>query len=136
MRRQFGHDSRTGLEQPVLDYKAQQYRVLSMLATVFALHFTGQWMRSAFNQLNTEFAQGKFDFLPAIHAASSGLKGTVTNITATGIEQLRLSLGGHGYSAVCYIFAKICHILFSNIRYKTVQWNASFLHHVHPYANC
>jgi len=101
VRRQFGHDqTQQGLELQVLEYKMQQYRVLSMLSATFALFFVAQWMKSSFVQLNEEFAKGNFEFLPAVHAASSGLKATCTNISGLGLEQLRLACGGHGYSAV------------------------------------
>ena len=77
------------MEQKVLDYQAQQYRLLPYLATSYALLATGNYMRGLYENLQKGISQGKFGALPEAHATSSGLKAVTTMLTAHGIEECR-----------------------------------------------
>ncbi|GMT34855.1 hypothetical protein PFISCL1PPCAC_26152 [Pristionchus fissidentatus] len=86
-------------EVQILDYRTQQYRLLPQLARSFP---SSQRMRSrnstskyVTKQINNN---ANMELLPELHALSSGLKAVITWEVAQGIEQLRLSCGGHGYS--------------------------------------
>eukprot|EP00051_Salpingoeca_urceolata_P022478 m.367822 g.367822 ORF g.367822 m.367822 type:complete len:339 (-) comp19975_c1_seq64:3324-4340(-) len=96
VRRQFQLSPAGDAETQVLDYRAVQQRVLPQLATTFALHFTGKHMQRlhAHHQ-----AHPNPELLQEVHATSAGLKSLCTQLTASGIETLRLACGGHGYSA-------------------------------------
>lgn len=89
-----------GPEQAVLDYAMQQYRVLPLVATVFALRFTGAWMSRMYETLCEQMGRGEFSLLGEVHAASSGLKSLTTMLAGDGIETLRKACGGHGFLTV------------------------------------
>lgn len=100
VRRQFRDldDDASASETQVLDYSTVQIRVLPLLATVFALHYTGSAMwelyertRSA-HTLDSDNAQ-----LKELHSTSAGLKGLATDLSANGIEICRRAMGGHGF---------------------------------------
>jgi len=94
-------------EQKVLDYQAQQYRVLPLLASAYALMATGRYMRNIYNDLQRGLKSGDLEALPEAHATSSGLKAVTTIIAAEGIEECRKACGGHGYllnSGLCELF--------------------------------
>ncbi|CAI5456765.1 unnamed protein product [Caenorhabditis angaria] len=85
-------------EIQILDYQTQQYRVFPQLARAFAFLFAAYEIRDLYLRLTEELTHGNTELLPEIHALSSGLKSVVSWDTAQGIEQCRLSCGGHGYS--------------------------------------
>lgn len=85
-------------EMAVLDYPTVQIRILPLLATTFALHYTGEAMNKLYWQTR-ENIEKKADFsaLAELHSASSGLKSLCTTYAADGIETCRRALGGHGF---------------------------------------
>jgi acyl-CoA oxidase len=85
-------------EKQVLDYRMQQYRLLPLLATAYAFHFTGAYMRHLYDQLMLNIQSDDVSALPEVHATSSGLKAVTTWVTSNGIEECRKCCGGHGYS--------------------------------------
>ncbi|VDM58579.1 unnamed protein product [Angiostrongylus costaricensis] len=76
-------------EVRILDYQTQQYRLFPHLARTIAFHYTGQEIRTG--------------LIADLHALSSGLKAVVTFQSSQGIEQARMSCGGHGYSDASYL---------------------------------
>ncbi|OBT71134.1 hypothetical protein VF21_09555 [Pseudogymnoascus sp. 05NY08] len=100
IRRQFKDKDSTrssGLEVPVLDYSTVQIRILPLLASVFALHYSGQKMKEVYISTRQGVEQGDFSGLVELHSMSSGLKSLCTDIAAAGIETCRRAMGGHGY---------------------------------------
>eukprot|EP00455_Lapot_gusevi_P026012 TRINITY_DN2745_c0_g1_i5.p1 TRINITY_DN2745_c0_g1~~TRINITY_DN2745_c0_g1_i5.p1 ORF type:complete len:699 (+),score=206.55 TRINITY_DN2745_c0_g1_i5:61-2157(+) len=102
VRRQF---SRTGAdgkelaeEEQILNYQNQQHALLPQLAITYAVHFTGKWVRSKYEEFRGQLAQGNTSGLAEIHIMSSGLKAFTTAIINEGLEICRRSCGGHGYS--------------------------------------
>ena len=101
-------------ETQVIDFQTQQWILFPLLATSFALFFTGRFMKKIYYDFieardskvrsHRKFAklsgfplrQGDFSALPELHATSSGLKSLCTYLTADGIEVLRKACGGHG----------------------------------------
>lgn len=101
IRQQFpprGSENKGVAEVPVLDYQTQQYRLLPLLATAYAFHFTGNYMVSMYNKMQEKIKTGDMSMLSISHAISSGLKAITTEATANGIEECRKCCGGHGYS--------------------------------------
>eukprot|EP00048_Salpingoeca_helianthica_P007565 m.112115 g.112115 ORF g.112115 m.112115 type:complete len:674 (+) comp14366_c5_seq1:2732-4753(+) len=98
VRRQGSRDPATGLERQVLDYTSQQWALLPLLATSYAMLFTGRAMRALYSGLQQTMQADDMTMLPEVHATSAGLKALVTLVTADGIEQCRKLCGGHGYS--------------------------------------
>ncbi|KIW06482.1 uncharacterized protein PV09_02918 [Verruconis gallopava] len=101
IRRQFhDQDSKDSAspETQVLDYSTVQIRVLPLLATVFALHYTGKAMWDLYQRtrgahsLDSDNAQ-----LRELHSTSAGLKSLATELSANGIEICRRAMGGHGF---------------------------------------
>ncbi|KAL3486783.1 acyl-CoA dehydrogenase/oxidase C-terminal [Aspergillus germanicus] len=99
VRRQFAdRDGRSsGPELPVLDYPTVQIRILPLLATAFALHYTALAMHDIYNSTRKEIEAGNFESLAYMHSMSSGLKSLCTTLAADGIETCRRALGGHGF---------------------------------------
>jgi len=99
IRRQF-HDrdgDQKGPELGVLDYPTVQIRIFPLLATAFALHYSGQAMAKLYQSTRDEIAGGKFGSLADMHSTSSGLKSLCTMLAADGIETCRRAMGGHGF---------------------------------------
>ncbi|KAF1993754.1 acyl-CoA oxidase [Amniculicola lignicola CBS 123094] len=84
-------------EMQVLDYPTVQIRILPLLATTFALHYTGEMMYDLYHGTRETVEKGDFGPLAELHSASSGLKSLCTTIAADGIETCRRAMGGHGF---------------------------------------
>ena len=99
VRRQF-HDRDAGVTGPevgVLDYPTVQIRILPLVATAFALHYSGQAMGELYERTRKSVDSGDFSALADLHSTSSGLKSLCTSLAADGIETCRRALGGHGF---------------------------------------
>ncbi|KAL4945271.1 hypothetical protein BDV06DRAFT_231432 [Aspergillus oleicola] len=99
IRRQFADRdaSPNSPELPVLDYPTVQIRILPLLATTFALHYTGLAMHRIYRDTRKQIESGDFGSLAYMHSMSSGLKSLCTTLAADGIETCRRAMGGHGY---------------------------------------
>lgn len=104
-------------ENQVLNYTTVQIRLLPLLATTFALHFTGKGMMALYaaNQKKMSQDVGKVggsqrgagpeetnagsDLLADLHATSCGLKSLASYTAVEGLEMCRRACGGHGYSS-------------------------------------
>ncbi|KAI6794261.1 acyl-CoA oxidase, partial [Hortaea werneckii] len=104
-------------ENQVLNYTTVQVRLLPLLATTFALHFTGKAMMALYNASQAKMSQdaGKVggpqrgagpeetnagsDLLADLHATSCGLKSLASFTAVEGLEVCRRACGGHGYSS-------------------------------------
>lgn len=53
-------------EKQVLDYRMQQYRLLPLLATAYAFHFTGRYMRHLYDQLMLNIQSDDVSALPEV----------------------------------------------------------------------
>lgn len=87
----------SGPEVAVLDYPTVQIRVLPLLATAFALHYSGEAMSSLYKESRERIEGGDMSVLADLHSTSSGLKSLCTTLAADGIETCRRALGGHGF---------------------------------------
>ncbi|KAF9892105.1 hypothetical protein FE257_002511 [Aspergillus nanangensis] len=98
IRRQFRDKDSTGpLESAVLDYPTVQIRILPLLATAYALHFTGERMGQIYDATRASIDDGDLSRLIDLHSLSSGLKSLCSDLAAGGIETCRRSMGGHGF---------------------------------------
>lgn len=100
VRRQFrprGKDAALD-ETAVLDYPTVQIRLFPLLATTFALHYTGKMMGLIYDRTRLD-VETKADLsgLDDLHALSSGLKSLSTELATEGMETCRRAMGGHGY---------------------------------------
>jgi acyl-CoA oxidase len=81
----------------VLDYPTVQIRILPLLATTFALHYSGEAMNELYQRTRKTIEGGDFSALADLHSTSSGLKSLCTTLAADGIETCRRAMGGHGF---------------------------------------
>ncbi|KAG0292937.1 acyl-coenzyme A oxidase [Dissophora globulifera] len=94
------------LETQVINYPMVQARLLPIIAQVYATLAASKKMRSMYDDMLAELMVGDMSSLAEVHAISSALKSTCTTVAATGIEDCRKLMGGHGYS----YFSGISHI--------------------------
>ncbi|VDL79523.1 unnamed protein product [Nippostrongylus brasiliensis] len=85
-------------EVKILEYQTQQHRLLPQLARAYAFIFTGIAVRKHYQAVQKDVAVGNVEGMAELHYITSGLKAVVTHETGQGIEQARMSCGGHGYS--------------------------------------
>ncbi|XP_062976396.1 peroxisomal acyl-coenzyme A oxidase 1 isoform X2 [Elgaria multicarinata webbii] len=85
-------------EPQILDYQTQQYKLFPLLATAYAFHFVGAYMKDTYRRITGNITQGDLSELPELHALSAGLKAFSSWIANAGIEECRMACGGHGYS--------------------------------------
>ena len=50
----------------MLDYQTQQFKLLPLLASTYALSFIGQYMLRLYAEMTGEIAEGKLDSLPEV----------------------------------------------------------------------
>ncbi len=87
------------LEPKILDYASVQTRVLTALASAYAITFVSQHLRRLYTRMIAEIeSEGNSALLPIVHGYSSVLKAVCTNESLAGIERCRRSMGGHGFS--------------------------------------
>ncbi|KAH1183454.1 peroxisomal acyl-coenzyme A oxidase 1 isoform X1 [Mauremys mutica] len=85
-------------EPQILDYQTQQYKLFPLLATAYAFHFVGAYMKTTYHRITGDINQGDLSELPELHALSAGLKAFTSWTANAGIEECRMACGGHGYS--------------------------------------
>ncbi|OAX83476.1 hypothetical protein ACJ72_02163 [Emergomyces africanus] len=95
---------KTSGENPVINYKMVQIRLLPLIAATFALHFTGRRMMEMYEENQSQMASGGSAkagalLLADLHATSCGLKALGSTTAAEGLEVCRRACGGHGYSS-------------------------------------
>ena len=49
-----------------MDYQTQQYKLLPLIATTYAILMTGQYMLRLYTEMKMEISQGNFDSLPEV----------------------------------------------------------------------
>ncbi|CAH0058043.1 unnamed protein product [Clonostachys solani] len=100
VRRQFKSKDNPGAEHEssVLDYTTVQIRLFPLLATGFALHYSGKVMGEVYDRTRSAVEEeGNLSNLIDLHSLSSGLKSLSTELATSGIETARRAMGGHGF---------------------------------------
>ena len=87
-RKQFGPEG--GTEVPILNYRTHQKRLMPLLANVYALHFSLQY-------LTNRFLNRKEEDMQEIEALAAGLKSFATWNTTATLQECREACGGKGY---------------------------------------
>ncbi|NXA55535.1 ACOX1 oxidase, partial [Nothocercus julius] len=85
-------------EPQILDYQTQQYKLFPLLATAYAFHFVGTYMKDTYRRISADIIEGDLSELPELHALSAGLKAFSSWVANAGVEECRMACGGHGYS--------------------------------------
>ncbi|OAD59251.1 putative peroxisomal acyl-coenzyme A oxidase 1 [Eufriesea mexicana] len=120
-------------EVQILDYVTQQYKIFPHVAACFAFKISANWIWDMYN--NVTGNQEGLNQLPELHALACCLKAVTTADAAGGIEQLRLSCGGHGYmdssnlpttyglvTAMCTYEGENTVLLLQTARYLVKEW--------------
>ncbi|KFM75530.1 Peroxisomal acyl-coenzyme A oxidase 1, partial [Stegodyphus mimosarum] len=87
-------------EVQILDYQAQQYKLLPMIAFSHACKATFIALMDTYKVATQNMEKGDLATLPELHATSSGLKALGTDVGSAAIEVCRKACGGHGYLMV------------------------------------
>lgn len=87
-RKQFGPDD--GSEVPILNYRTHQRRLMPLLATTYALHFSLRYLTERFLKRTERDMQ-------EIEALAAGLKSFATWNTTQTLQECRECCGGKGY---------------------------------------
>lgn len=100
-RRQFG-PVEGGEEFPVLEYQAQQHRLLPHLAAAYATCIFSQWISKQHGDMTIKSFSGEqvADIGMELHALSSAAKPCCTWQARDTIQECREACGGHGYLKV------------------------------------
>nr|XP_002131877.1 peroxisomal acyl-coenzyme A oxidase 2 [Ciona intestinalis] len=85
-------------EVAVMEYMTQQKKLLPYVAMTYATHFACLKLKKMYNIFEQKVKEGDLSGLPELHALSAGMKASVAEQCTDGIEILRKSCGGHGYS--------------------------------------
>ncbi|CAB3410120.1 unnamed protein product [Caenorhabditis bovis] len=91
-----------GQEVKVLEYQTQQHRLFPHIARAYAFNFAGTETVRLYEKVLSQIATGDMSLMADLHALTSGLKSVVTYLAGQGMEQARMSCGGHGYSLASY----------------------------------
>ncbi|CRL08031.1 CLUMA_CG020967, isoform A [Clunio marinus] len=97
-RQQFGPED-SNVEYPVIEYQAQQYRMLPHLAAVYAVQFFSTFIGKIYGDMTMKLLMGE-DMATAgmeIHALSSVGKPICAWTVRDVIQECREACGGHGY---------------------------------------
>lgn len=84
-------------EVQILDYQAQQYKLLPLVAFSHACKSTFIALMDQYKTATQDLEKGDLATLPELHATSSGLKALCTDVGSAAIEVCRKACGGHGY---------------------------------------
>lgn len=97
-RKQFGPDD-SDEEYPVIEYQAQQYRLLPHLASTFVVKVFSTWLAEIHGDLSLKMMMGESlaGVGVEIHAVSSATKPVCTWTARDCIQECREACGGHGY---------------------------------------
>ena len=87
-------------EWPIMAYKSQHYRLLSLMAQAYALFFSATECTTIYNTLTANLIADDHSFLPFVHATTAALKAYSTQTAFDGAEDARKCCGGHGYSVL------------------------------------
>ncbi|XP_011505527.1 PREDICTED: probable peroxisomal acyl-coenzyme A oxidase 1 [Ceratosolen solmsi marchali] len=133
--RKQGQIKSDGPETQIINYVTQQYKLFPHLATCFALSWAADWIWEMYNNVTAELDEGELDRLPELHALACCLKAVASSDGAMGVEQLRLSCGGHGYTdasnmpatyglvtAICTYEGENTVLLLQTARYLVKAW--------------
>lgn len=84
-------------EVTVINYKHQKFRLLTLLAKVYAMCFASLSIEAFYDRVRAERAHDNHTNLSSLHAFTAGLKAYTTSEALDGVEECRKMCGGHGY---------------------------------------
>lgn len=105
VRKQFGPEG-SSEEFSVLEYQAQQFRILPHLASTFAIQIFSYWLAKVYGEMNLMSERGEdvSKIGMEVHAISSAGKAISTWTGFTACQDCREACGGNGYLKGLNIF--------------------------------
>jgi acyl-CoA oxidase len=98
-RKQFGPEG-SNIEYPVIEYQAQQYRLIPYLASLYAVKLFSKWINYEYGEIVKKIFSGdkvSQEVGLEMHAISSAGKPLCGWIVRDLIQECREACGGHGY---------------------------------------
>jgi acyl-CoA oxidase len=92
--------SPSGFGTPIIKYKQQHYRLLSLISRSYATLFAWNASNDIYTDTSQLQKQGDYSNLPYVHMLMCGLKAWSSQTAADGAEEARKMCGGHGYMAI------------------------------------
>jgi acyl-CoA oxidase len=92
--------SRSSIGTPIIAYKQQHSRLLTLISKSYANIFASHSVASIYSTLAHLEKQGNHSTLPYVHMLMCGLKAWTSQTAADGAEEARKMCGGHGYMAL------------------------------------
>jgi acyl-CoA oxidase len=94
------NDGSSPVEIPIMRYKSQHFRLLTLLAKSYAIVFASRKCDEDYATLRSRQETGDHAMLPYMHCLSAGLKAWATQEASDGAEDARKCCGGHGLLAI------------------------------------
>ena len=107
VRRQFKNTSGVNEETKLLDYQTQQMKLFPLFGISIAFLFTHTIVLDRFIQMLRDIKIGDFSDMEIIHHLTSCMKTLFTQICYDGLQVVRQSIGGAGYSS----WSGLCNII-------------------------
>lgn len=85
-------------EIAIIDYKSQQYRLLTAMSQAYGLIFASATCTKAYDALMVEQLSDNHGDLPRLHALTASLKAYSTQVALDAAEDSRKCCGGFGFS--------------------------------------
>ena len=82
-----------------MDYQTHMFKFAPLLAYSYAMKFNANYLIQMHKMLINDIKEGDFGKLDILHHLSSGFKASFTRIAYDGIDTIRQSCGGAGFSA-------------------------------------
>jgi acyl-CoA oxidase len=99
VRRQFSTVEGSKIERKLMDYQTHQFKYIPLLAYAVAFTFAGHELTGIYARLQEELKSKNFGLLEMVHHLSTGFKSVGTQIVYEGLDAVRQSCGGAGFSA-------------------------------------
>jgi acyl-CoA oxidase len=92
--------SPSSIGTPIINYKQQHSRLLTLISKSYATIFASHSVSKIYTTLAHLQKQGNHSTLPYVHMLMCGLKAWTSQTAADGAEEARKMCGGHGYMAL------------------------------------
>lgn len=89
--------SENQIEIPLIGFKTQHYRLLTLTAKAYAILFVSRHCDTTLQDFERRADRGDFSSMTSTHALTSGVKAWSSAMAAEGTEDARRACGGQGY---------------------------------------
>jgi acyl-CoA oxidase len=90
------NDASDPSEIPIIHYKSQHFRLLTLVAKCYAILFASRKCDEDYKTLRSQQECGGGSMLPYVHSLAAGMKAWATQEASDGAEDARKCCGGHG----------------------------------------